>query len=182
MSSTIGSIVEKNIGSSAESNIGSSIEGSLVSNIGSNIGSSIERNIGISIGSSIRRSVWSSIAINIGSSIGSSLVNIKTKVCASTFNSLHRLGEKIKVTLYWIQAGTKPYGLRRAIELSGEGTGVRHGLQSRYPYPVGKLIFRKYQERLLTSGGQITLKDTSRKHGVISSSKNWHMLTGIGFA
>ena len=46
---------------------------------------------------------------------------IKTKVCASTFNSLHRLGEKINVTLYCIQAGTKPYGLRRAIELSGEG-------------------------------------------------------------
>ena len=46
---------------------------------------------------------------------------IKTKVCASTFNSLHRLGEKINVTLYWIQAGAKPCGLRRAIELSGEG-------------------------------------------------------------
>ena len=106
---------------------------------------------------------------------------IKTKVCASTFNSLHRLGDNIKLNLYSIQVGTKPYGLRRAIPLSG-GAGVRHGLQSRYPYPVGKLIFRKYQERLLTSGGQITLKDTSRKHGVISSSKNWHMLTGIGFA
>ena len=47
---------------------------------------------------------------------------IKTKICASAFNSLHRLGEKINVTLYWIQAGTKPYGLRRAIELSGEGS------------------------------------------------------------
>ena len=46
---------------------------------------------------------------------------IKTEVCTSTFNSLHRLGEKINVTLYWIQAGTKPYGLRRAIDLSGEG-------------------------------------------------------------
>ena len=91
---------------------------------------------------------------------------IKTKVCASTFNSLHILGEKIKVTLYWIQAGTKPYGLRRAIELSGEGAGVRHGLRSRFPYPVGKLIFRKFQEGLLTSGGQITLKDMSRRHGV----------------
>ena len=107
---------------------------------------------------------------------------IKTKVCASTFNSLHRLGEKINVTLYWIQAGTKPYGLRRAIELSGEGAGVRHGLRSRFPYPVGKLIFRKFQERVHTSGGQITLKDMSRRHSVTSSSKNGYMLTGIGFA
>ena len=106
---------------------------------------------------------------------------IKTKVCASTFNSLYRLGEKINVTLYWIQAGTKPYGLRRAIELSGEGAGVRHGLRSRFPYPVGKLIFWKFQERVHTSGGQITLKDMSRRHSVTSSSKNRYMLTGIGF-
>ena len=39
-----------------------------------------------------------------------------------------------------------------------------------------------YQERLHTSGRQITLKDMSKRHGVTSSSKNWHMLTGIGFA
>ena len=38
----------------------------------------------------------------------------------------------------------------------GGGAGVRHGLRSRFPYPVGKLIFRKYQERLHTRGGQIT--------------------------
>ena len=108
---------------------------------------------------------------------------IKIKVCTSTLNSLRRLGEKINVTLYWIQAGTKPYGLRRAIELSGEGAwaGVRRGLLSRFPYPVGKLIFSKFQERLHTSGGQIIVKDMSRRHGVISSSKNWYMLTGIGF-
>ena len=81
-------------------------------------------------------------------------------------NSFYR--HQLNVTLYWIQAGTKPYGLRRAIELSGEGAGARHGLLSRFPYPVGKLIFRKYQERLHTSGGQITLKDMSRWHGVIA--------------
>ena len=59
---------------------------------------------------------------------------IKTKVCASTFNSLHRLGEKINVTLYWIQAGTKPYGLRRAIKLSGEGG--RCSTQITVPVPL----------------------------------------------
>ena len=85
--------------------------------------------------------------------------------------------------MYWIQAGTKPYGLRRTIELSGEGAwaGVRQGLRSRFSYAVGKLIFRKSQERLHTRGGQIILKDMSRRHGVTSSRKNWLMLTGIGF-
>ena len=34
---------------------------------------------------------------------------IKTKVCTSTFDSLHRLGEKINETLYWIQVGTSGY-------------------------------------------------------------------------
>ena len=106
---------------------------------------------------------------------------IKTKVCASTFNSLHRLGEKINVTLYWIQAGTKPYGLRRAIELSGEGCQCSIRIAVPVPLSCWKTDFQEIS-RLLTSGGQITLKDMSRKHGVISSSKNWHMLTGIGFA
>ena len=61
---------------------------------------------------------------------------IKTKICASTFNSLHRLGEKIKVTLYWIQAGTRPYGLRRAIELSGEGGLGRCSTRIEVPVPL----------------------------------------------
>ena len=61
---------------------------------------------------------------------------IKTKVCASAFNSLHRLGEKINVTFYWIQAGTKPYGLRRAIELSGEGSLGRCSVRIAVPVPL----------------------------------------------
>ena len=61
---------------------------------------------------------------------------IKTKVCASAFNSLHRLGEKINVTLYWIQVGTKPYGLRRAIELSGEGSLGRCSVRIAVPVPL----------------------------------------------
>ena len=62
-------------------------------------------------------------------------VMIKTKVCASTFNSLHRLGEKINVTLYWIQAGTKPYGLR-AVELSWEGGLGRCSTRIAVPVPL----------------------------------------------
>ena len=49
---------------------------------------------------------------------------------------MHRLGEKINVTLYWIQAGTKPYGLRRAIELSGEGGLGRCSTRIAVPVPL----------------------------------------------
>ena len=65
---------------------------------------------------------------------------IKTKVCALTFNSLHRLGEKISVTLYWIQ-------LRRAIELSGEGVRCSTRIEVLVPLSCWKTDFQEISRK-----------------------------------
>ena len=85
---------------------------------------------------------------------------IKTKVCASTFNSWHRLGEKIKVTLYWIQAGMKPYGLRRATELSGEGDQCLTRIAVPVPLSCWKTDFQEISRK--TAYKQ--LADNSKGH------------------